>query len=239
MKKIIASIFLLTAFILTAQAQVTSVVKKRVTLDSATVVKDSAGNILPYAEWHTKIISGDYLLRSLKHPDSPGRAYVLWRMTAEEKVRRFNNMPKPPESKFFTMGEKIASFTADAIDGKSFKLKKLEGKIVVLNFWFIGCPPCRQEIPELTKLAAAYANDPDVVFISFGLDDRYDIKNFVKTTPFGYHIVDNGGMYANLYHINLYPTNVVLDKEGKVRFHSSGYTMNLPEWLKKTIDECK
>ena len=153
--------------------------------------------------------------------------------------QRYSRMPRPAESPFFMKGQELQSFSASDINGQKIKLNDLAGKVVVLNFWFIGCPPCRMEIPELNKIASKYANDPDVVFVAIGLDDKSDIRQFVKNNPFGYHLVDDGKDYARLYKINLFPTNVVLDKAGKVMFHSSGYAMNTPYWINKTIAEAR
>jgi thiol-disulfide isomerase/thioredoxin len=211
--------------------------KFKYAMDSTSVVKDSTGRVLAYSEWAPIVGSGEY---NLRFQTIAGKTeFTLFPFSVQQKEAVLATMPKPRASKSFKTGEKISSFTADDINGNSFKLKKLQGKIVVLNFWFLGCPPCRLEMPELNKIALSYANNPDVVFISFALDERYEIKNYLKINPLAYHIIDNAMMYANLYHVNLYPTNLVLDKEGKVRFHSSGYSPNLPYWLKKTIEECK
>jgi thiol-disulfide isomerase/thioredoxin len=233
-------LFLLVAILgtsITTKAQI-AVASRRIKLDQNTVVKDSTGMKLPYSTWQTLIMSGDFSLKP-EDPKSDTTAYILYRMTDEQKSKRLSRMGKPAESKFFTTGEKITSFNANDIAGLKLKLKELEGKTVVINFWFIGCPPCRQEIPELNKLALSYASDPNIVFIAIALDEKYDIKQFVKANPFAYHIISDGQMYAKLYNINLYPTNVVLDKEGKVKFHASGYTLNTPEWIRKTIEEVK
>ena len=212
-------------------------VKKR-HLDENTVVKDTSGTMFAYPVWQAMVKSGDYVVKPLD-PSNDSTAFVIYKLSEEQKDKRLSRMKKPAESEFFTTGEKIASFRANDLDGFRIKLKELEGKVVVLNFWFIGCPPCRREIPELNKLALSYANDPNVVFIAIALDNKSEIKEFIKNTPFAYHIVDDGRMYANLYKIHLFPTNVVLDKEGKVRFHASGYTLNTPYWIKKTIEESR
>ncbi len=219
-------------------AQKTIVKTSNVKLGENTIVKDSAGVRYPYAVWKKIIASGNYLLKA-DNPNSDSTAYVLLVMDAAQKSRMLNLMNKPEESIFFTTGEKIKSFTVHDITGNKIKLKDLEGKVVVLNFWFIGCPPCRQEIPELNKISLEYANDPNIVFIAIALDYKTDINHFIQTHPFGYHIVEDGRTYADLYRINLYPTNVILDKEGKVRFHASGYGLNTPFWIKKTIEEAR
>jgi thiol-disulfide isomerase/thioredoxin len=234
MKKLFLLLLLITAFASIAKAQ-TTVVKRR-QLGPNTVVTDSSGMNYPYAVWKKLVSSGNYRLRAID-PRNDSTAYLIVRMSEKEKEAIGSRMPRPSESKFFTDGEKLELFNTKDINGNKLKLKEMAGKVIVLNFWFIGCPPCRQEIPELNKLALDYAANPNVVFVAVCLDEDYQIEDFIKTSPFAYHIIDRGQYYADQYKINLYPTNVVLDKEGKVRFHASGYTTGTPYWIKKTIDE--
>jgi thiol-disulfide isomerase/thioredoxin len=235
MKRILFFITI-AVFSLNVSAQTTAKPKRH--LDENTVVVDSSGMQYPYAVWKKLVASGDYRIKKID-PKSDSSNYILLKMDSVQKDRRMSRMAKPAESIFFTDGEKIASFSARDINGNKLKLKDLEGKIVVLNFWFIGCPPCRKEIPELNKIAMQYEGDPNVVFIAVALYYKSDIENFIKSNPFGYHIIEDGRMYAQIYGIHLFPTNVILDRDGKVRFHSSGYTTNTPYWVKKTIAECK
>ena len=218
---------------------------RRYKITENTVVKDSSGMLYPFPVWQKLMRSGEYVLRPVD-PANDSTAFLISKASEQEKMfqdaankNAMSLMPKPSESMFFTTGEKISSFRANDINGNKIKLSELEGKVVVLNFWFIGCPPCRMEIPELNKIALKYSNDPNIVFIAIALDYKYDIKQFIKDNPFDYHIIDDGRMYANLYKITLYPTNVILDKEGRVRFHASGYATNTPYWIEKTIDELK
>jgi thiol-disulfide isomerase/thioredoxin len=232
MKKSFLLFAIIIFFTLCAYAQDNANTKRH--LDENTVVRDSVGAVYPYAVWKKLLSTGDFVLKKIK---SDSITYLIMKLDATQKDERISRMAKPAESIFFTDGEKISSFSAKDINGNKIKLKDLAGKIVVLNFWFIGCPPCRMEIPELNKIALQYANNPDVVFVAIALDYKSDIEPFIKTNPFGYHIIENGRMYADIYKINLYPTNVILDKEGKVRFHASGYAINTPYWIRKTIDE--
>jgi thiol-disulfide isomerase/thioredoxin len=147
-----------------------------------------------------------------------------------------HNITKHLESNFFKTGNKISSFNERDINGNKFNLKELAGKIVVLNFWFINCPPCRLEMPELNALTDKYRDNKEVVFIAIALDEKYDINEFLKTNPFRYNIIDNGRYLASRYGINSFPTNLVLDKQGKVLFHSSGYARNMVSWLEKSIE---
>ena len=230
---------------LVAMAQSVRTTVRRYKITENSVVKDSAGVLYPFALWQKMMQSGDYELRPID-PANDSTAFLIHKSDRKVKIihgasddNAMSLLPKPPESMFFTTGEKIGSFSANDINGNKIKLSELKGKVVVLNFWFIGCPPCRMEIPELNKIALKYSSDPNIIFIAVALDYKYDIKQFIKDNPFAYHIIDDGRIYANLYKITLYPTNVILDKEGRVRFHASGYTTNTPYWIEKTIDELK
>ena len=80
-------------------------------------------------------------------------------------------------------------------DGKPQALKQWQGKIVVLNFWATWCPPCREEMPELSALNTQYQNK-NVIVLGVGIDDIGLIKEFSKGTKVSYPLfaAENGGM---------------------------------------------
>src|SRR2546429_8515774 len=61
-------------------------------------------------------------------------------------------------------------FHATSLDGREIDSAKLRGKVVVANFWFTGCGPCKAEIPDLNRLTREFAGK-DVVFLAFTLDE--------------------------------------------------------------------
>jgi thiol-disulfide isomerase/thioredoxin len=95
---------------------------------------------------------GDYWLRAID-PRSPDTEFLLVKYTEQQKSERVARMARPGDSKFFTTGAAIKPFKVRDINGKKIDTKDWAGKTVVLNFWFIGCPPCRAEIPDLNRLA--------------------------------------------------------------------------------------
>jgi thiol-disulfide isomerase/thioredoxin len=108
---------------------------------------------------------------------------------------------------------------------------------VVINFWFINCPPCKQEIPELNELVAKYKDNKDVVFLAIALDDAYDLRNFLKTMPFNYNVVGGGRYYSEKYGVKSYPTHVIIGKDGLIKFSTLGLAANTVYWIEKTIKE--
>ena len=47
-------------------------------------------------------------------------------------------------------------WVAETFDGQVLDSKNLLGQVVVLNFWYAGCAPCRAETPDLADIASEY-----------------------------------------------------------------------------------
>lgn len=226
-------------FIITCTAQNNSTPKKSAAqLAETSIVKDTSGNVYPFSIWNQLSITGRYKFKP-ENPDDPTSAFIIFRISDEEYEKRMAGLPKPKESKYFKTGSDFSYFKTTDINGHKHSSKNLKGKILVLNFWFINCPPCKMEIPELNKLVEQYGGDSMVVFIAVALDEKFLLKEFLKTTPFRYTIVDDGRFIAQKYGITSFPTNVVVDQEGKIIFHSSGLSITTAYWINKTIIELK
>ena len=101
-----------------------------------------------------------------------------------------------------------ALFNATMPDEKGHPqpLKQYAEKIVVLNFWATWCEPCREEMPELSKLHDTYKNK-NLVVLGVAIDDVGAVGNFVKETKVSYPLfaADMQGMQ--------YATNLGNDKD--------------------------
>ncbi|MGE5520310.1 MAG: TlpA family protein disulfide reductase [Candidatus Dadabacteria bacterium] len=226
----------LLLFLLVAALQLTALSQaKTIKPTQRSIVKDSAGNVYPFADWQMLMFHG-YTTKPV-NPTDKKTDFLLVKLTEEELEKRDESMPKPPESSSFKTGKAIKLFKTTDINGNLVDLSALHGQVVVLNFWFINCMPCRMEIPDLNKLAIEYKDNKNVVFIAVALDYKSDIWNFLPQMPFLYTIIDNGKSIANQYGVRLFPTNLVVGPENKVYYHSSGYAMNQAYWLRKTIKE--
>jgi thiol-disulfide isomerase/thioredoxin len=210
--------------------------QKKQPLTESSVVKDSLGAVVPYNIWSSLLMTGHY---KIKGDAKDNTEFILYRLSDEEYEKALETMPKPKESNFFTTGSKFSHFKTTDIDGNKINTKSLAGKIIVLNFWFINCPPCRMEMPELSKLADTYRADSSIVFLAIALDKKYELEEFLKGGRFGYTIIDNGRFITDQYRINGYPTNVIVDQNGRVYFHSTGLNTGTIHWLERSIQELK
>ncbi len=229
---------LLLALVVSAQKTNTGNARVATFYNESSVIKDSAGTIYPYALWRQLVSGGHYTLKP-ENPVDSNTAYILVKLTDAQYEAKMSALPKPRESNFFKTGAAFSYFKTRDMNGDKINSKTLEGKILVLNYWFINCPPCRAEIPELNKLVEKYKDDSSVVFVAVALDDRQKLKEFLKSNPYKYRIVDDGRYIASENNVSAYPTNVIVDHQGKVYFHTSGFGGPMMYWMEKSITEIK
>jgi peroxiredoxin len=121
------------------------------------------------------------------------------------------------------LGCSFPDFKARTIKGDSVSLKKLKGKVIVMNFWFEGCPPCIAEMPSLNKLVDEFSGS-EVVFIAWSRDNSDSVKKFLKQKPFKYQQIADASYFAKKHGVDLggWPVNIIIDKKGIVRYIRSG-----------------
>jgi thiol-disulfide isomerase/thioredoxin len=122
------------------------------------------------------------------------------------------------------------------LDGVHMDSAQLRGKVVVANFWFTGCGPCKAEIPDLNKLVAEFKGR-DVVFLGFTLDDDpATLRRFLQEYPFDYTIVPKADKIAAQFGIDTYPSHVVLRQDGAVESMLMGGGEGRPRQLMTVIE---
>ncbi|OEI68523.1 TlpA family protein disulfide reductase [Curtobacterium sp. ER1/6] len=113
-------------------------------------------------------------------------------------------------------------FTTKDTNGDTVSAKALRGKVVVLNFWYAGCPPCRAEAKYLNQVRDEHADD-DVAFVGVNVrDEEGTAAAFERTFGVDYPTVldarDGTVQLALSGQIapNAVPATIVLDKQGRV-----------------------
>ncbi|MCK5781872.1 MAG: TlpA family protein disulfide reductase [Flavobacteriales bacterium] len=106
-------------------------------------------------------------------------------------------------------------FSLTDIDGNTWKSNELRGSVVVFNFWFTSCPPCKKEIPELNKLVDSYANK-NVVFIGVSLNGADEVEGFTYMHPFKYKLIADGEKFIDQNKVSSFPTQFIVDKNGNL-----------------------
>lgn len=107
-------------------------------------------------------------------------------------------------------------FEAPLLDGGLVNTEKLKGKVIVLNFWFIGCPGCMSEIPRLNALRGKYSSNPDIEFIAVAPNTDEDLRTFLAAERFDYKIVGQARSLINLFDFKGFPRNIVIGRDGRI-----------------------
>ena len=104
-------------------------------------------------------------------------------------------------------------FTLDNLEGAEVTLSELDSPsdVIVLNFWFTTCPPCRAEIPELSEFADAHPDIP-LYGVSTDLNLRpAQLKAASKRLGIRYPVLhDVRAQVSRRYGVNQFPTTLVI-----------------------------
>ena len=117
-----------------------------------------------------------------------------------------------------------ADFGFKDLEGNPCRFFDYRGKIVVINYWGLGCGPCKVEIPWLNKLVEKYEGT-GVEFLAFSFDKPQAQKDYFAENPFKYTnlIPDGPGIFQSIglgsSHL---PWHAVVDPEGRLRLTRIG-----------------
>ncbi|TKJ43956.1 hypothetical protein CEE36_02225 [candidate division TA06 bacterium B3_TA06] len=128
---------------------------------------------------------------------------------------------KPSEDEELRMTKDFGFADLEGNPGRFFDYR---GKIVVVNYWGLGCGPCKREIPWLNELVEEYTGT-DVEFLAFSFDKAEAQKDYFKDHPFEYTnlIQDGPGIFQSIgLGSSPLPWHAVVDPEGRVRFTRIG-----------------
>ncbi len=132
-------------------------------------------------------------------------------------VKKMINQPAP-------------TFSLKNLAGKEVKLENLRGKVVVIDFWATWCGPCKASFPGMQKAQDSYKNDPEVVFLfvntwESAANKEKNASDFISSKGYTFEVLmDNDNQVVAAYGVSGIPTKFVLDKQGRIRFKSVGFS---------------
>jgi peroxiredoxin len=127
---------------------------------------------------------------------------------------------------------KIPNFASNDLDNNLVSIEKIKGKVIVLNFWYLGCPPCMAEIPMLNKLFDEFRNC-EIEFISITFDSKAALLKREKKLKL--KIIPDGKNICNNFGITGYPQTFIISKNHNAADIYIGANLNDNELLYKNL----
>jgi peroxiredoxin len=113
-------------------------------------------------------------------------------------------------------GRQQADFTLADLQGKTWQLKNLRGKVVLVNFWATWCPPCRKEMPDLEALYQRFSGQ-GLVILAISDEERAKVAPFIADYKISYPVLLDPGRKVNeLFQVEGIPKSLVYARDGKL-----------------------
>ena len=116
------------------------------------------------------------------------------------------------------IGKSAPALVAPQLDGQTFDLAALRGKVVIVNFWASWCGPCRAEMPLLNRFYLAHRSQ-GLALVGVSVDDSHDRKQVLEIMrQFAYPAVLAATARVNGFGPPLaVPMTWIIDPSGVVR----------------------
>ncbi len=135
--------------------------------------------------------------------------------------------------------------TAPKFEGFNFQknckttMEEMKNKLLLLDFWYIGCGACILSFPYLNSFYSKYS-DLGLTVIGINYYDDYKTKKnilqkFIKTFQIEYPFIFTEKKLKELYNIKAYPSIFLINKNGKILFSDSGFSKEQMDTLELLI----
>jgi TonB family protein len=128
------------------------------------------------------------------------------------------------------------SFSVVTLDREFLDLNALKGKAVLLDFWGTWCPPCVTAVPTLRGLQKRHDKEPFVILSVSSDSDEAVVRAFIDKNQMVWpQYWDRDRKVQQAFDVRAYPTYVLIDDEGVIRFRTTGGGTTTPAGLDDAI----
>jgi len=137
------------------------------------------------------------------------------------------SMLSEEDKKELLLNKKVPEFQFLDIEGKSINDSEIKGKVTLLNFWFTRCPPCIAEMPFLNEIKENYKGQ-EIEFLSMAPEENLKIVDFLRKHEFRFRHIPDADEFLKKFGVG-FPKNILIDKNGIIRYIGGGIVSGLME----------
>ncbi len=114
-------------------------------------------------------------------------------------------------------GAALPTFSASDMSGKAWTQDSFKGKMWLLNFWFVECKPCLDEMPDLVGLSEKWDKDRFEI-VGICRNGRAKLEQFLAKRPLPYPNLHDCEKIADDVFQNPfgYPASYLVDENGVI-----------------------
>ena len=144
--------------------------------------------------------------------------FIAWIPNLEGLFTLKTSTPTPPPPDANAKFEPAPDVEFQTLAGAPFRIKELQGQVVLLNFWATYCVPCREEIPALNKLQSELQAQ-GLKIVGASVDDTIEGVNMYQeeVAKFEYQVLIGGSDVKAKYSAAQLPTTYLIDRQGRIR----------------------
>jgi thiol-disulfide isomerase/thioredoxin len=122
----------------------------------------------------------------------------------------------------FKQGDNLPDLASFHLEGKL--PEKLQGRVILLDFWASWCGPCKSSFPVMEELANKYT-EQGLTVVAVSVDKKPEnMERFLKSVKVSFTVVrDAQQKLVAAADIRAMPTSLLIDRSGKIRFIHAGF----------------
>lgn len=143
----------------------------------------------------------------------------------------FDVWSKPAQAQELTEGywekpaKQLPEFELVDLTGKTWKLKELRGKAVLINVWATWCGPCQAELPHIQKLHDGLRDNPDLLVLTLNIDENLGpVGPYLKEKGYRFPVLPAYGFVSNVLDSAIgIPQTWIVDPKGQWQWTEVGF----------------
>lgn len=134
-------------------------------------------------------------------------------------------------------GTTAPDWTLFDANGKKLTLSELKGKVVLLDFYFIGCKGCMLSLEPLNRIYEKYKNRNVIIASLTARDSKQAVLAFDKRYKIKYASILSTDDVTKKYNVTAFPTFYFINKDGKIANSIDGYEDDFEKKVVENIDK--
>ena len=145
-------------------------------------------------------------------------AWALWSKPVSGSAEQL------AEGRWEKPAKAIPAFELSDLSGKTWRLKELGGKTLLINVWATWCGPCQAEMPHLQKFYEDIKNRSDIQLLTFNVDEELGlVAPYMKEKGYTFPVLPAFSTVVTLLDGYAIPQNWLIDATGTWRWRQIGW----------------